>query len=41
MLVVCGIDQLNVYADPIADAANAPFQYRRDAQRLPDFTHVG
>ena len=41
VLVVCGVDQLNVHAHPIADAANAAFQNGTNPQRLSDFTKVG
>ena len=41
MLVGVGVDQLHIYADPVANAANAAFENGTNTERLSNFTNVG
>ena len=41
MLVVCGVDQLNVHSHPIANPAHAAFQNGSDAECFPYFANIG
>ena len=40
VLVILGVDQLHVHADPIADTPNTAFENGGNAQRLSDFANV-